>query len=716
MRITGPVFAITSGVIVASTVITYFAGQTVVDLHRKEQQRRGAIIALDDLLMTMQDAETGQRGFIITGDQTYLGPFLSAENRVSENTARLGKMTRLGISQSDAAGLEKLVGEKMNELRQTTELRRQGNAPAALAIIETGAGKRAMDALRFQIAQLKDNQNRMLQKEVVTADRATLARTVIFVASGIINIMAMLWGYWRIRRAVLQRDTATADLQRQSDLLSTTLASIGDCVIVTDASGRITFMNRVAEITTGHFLPEARHRPIGEIFRIINEHTREAVEDPVEKVIREGVIVGLANHTLLIRKDGTEVPIDDSGAPIRTPNGALEGVVLVFRDFTKHKQTERELREAKQAAEFANQAKDKFLAMLSHELRTPLTPVLATLNLWQNNDQVPEALKPDVHMLRRNVILEARIIDDLLDLTRIARGVLSFTPEEVDVHDLINLLLDLIESEAREKRVELERDLKAERHFVNTDPGRLQQVLWNIVRNAINFTDAKGKVTVQTRSDHEDLQIIVSDTGIGMTRETLDRLFTPFEQADRNRSIRYGGLGLGMAISHALVQLMEGSLTAESKGLGTGSRFTITLAGSPEPAASSKLLRPRSAPPSKSRKILLVEDHIDTLVALARLLRNRGHEVQTASSIKSAIELIERNNFDVLLCDIGLPDGTGYDLVSQIRATQKTPAIALTGFGTSNDVERARKAGFDAHLTKPVDLNRLEATIQSLPG
>src|SRR5205085_2223035 len=175
-------------------------------------------------------------------------------------------------------------------------------------------------------------------------------------------------------------------------------------------------------------LEEARHRPVEEVFKIINEDSRQPVEDPAAKVIKHGVIVGLANHTLLIRKDGSEVPIDDSGAPIRTANGQLEGVVLVFRDFSPHKEAQRELREAKEAAESANKAKDKFLAMLSHELRTPLTPVLATLNRWEISDEVPADLQSDVQMLRRNVEVEARIIDDLLDLTRIVHGVLTFSP------------------------------------------------------------------------------------------------------------------------------------------------------------------------------------------------------------------------------------------------------------------------------------------------
>src|SRR5205823_6727790 len=230
-------------------------------------------------------------------------------------------------------------------------------------------------------------------------------------------------------------------------------------------------------------------------------HTRQPVEDPVEKVVKHGVTVGLANHTLLIRKDGSEVPIDDSGAPIRDRNGELRGVVLVFRDFSDRKQAERELRVAKDAAETANKAKDQFLAMLSHELRTPLTPVLATLNLWEASEDVPESLQPDIQMLRRSIELEARIIDDLLDLTRIARGMLSFSAENTDVHALIEFLVGLSRSEFQEKQLKVSLKLEASKHFIHTDVARLQQVLWNILRNAIKFTESRGIVTIATSND-----------------------------------------------------------------------------------------------------------------------------------------------------------------------------------------------------------------------
>ena len=247
--------------------------------------------------------------------------------------------------------------------------------------------------------------------------------------------------------------------------------------------------------------------------------------------MKEGVIVGLADHTILIRKDGTEVPIDDSGAPIRDANGVMHGVVLVFRDFSAQKNASRELRQAKEAAETANKAKDQFLAMLSHELRTPLTPVLATLNLWEVSGDLPEPIRSDVQMLRRNIELEARIIDDLLDLTRLGRGMVSVSPEDTNVHELVELLIGLSQSELHEKDLDVDIRLNASRHYVHTDAARLQQILWNILLNAIKFTESGGSITIGTSNNSDGkINVSIADTGIGMTPETISKLFVPFEQ------------------------------------------------------------------------------------------------------------------------------------------------------------------------------------------
>jgi PAS domain S-box-containing protein len=718
-RIITGAFVITAAVLVASTLLTYWFGNRVLEAHARETQRREVISQLDRLMSTLKDAETSQRGFVISGDESYLRPYEEALALLPQTIAKLRETQTL--NSEDHATISRLIDQKLTELRQTIEVRRGGGLEAAAAIVRNNAGQQIMDELRANIGRLQARETVALQSDARLSDETTRRRTWVFALTGLINVLFLWWAYQRINTAIKERDKALTDarsrgreLQQQKDLLSVTLASIGDCVMVTDNVGRINFMNPVAEQVTGWTLEEARGRPTAEVFRILNEQSREPVDNPVEKVMKHGVIVGLANHTLLIRKDGSEVPIDDSGAPIRDPEGAMRGVVLVFRDFSEHREADRELRQAKEEAETANKAKDQFLAMLSHELRTPLTPVLATLNLWEASEDVPASLHTDVQMLRRSIELEARIIDDLLDLTRIARGMLSFSAEDTDVNALIEFLVGLSRSEFHEKQLKLSLELEAPEHIIHTDVARLQQVLWNILRNAIKFTENRGTVTITTANDGRgNIDIIIKDTGIGMTPETLSRLFLPFEQADRSRTGRYGGLGLGMAISNALIELLEGKLTAESEGLGRGSTFTVSFPTVKPAAAPSEPARISRPGPGKV-KLLLVEDHADTARALVRLLESRGYEVSSVGSVASASQAIERNEFDLFLCDLGLPDGTGFDLIERLRQKRDTPAVALTGFGMQQDVERAQHAGFDAHLTKPVNLQKLEATIWKL--
>lgn len=716
-RVIAGVSGVTAAVVIASTSLTFWFGNRVLEIHGREGLRREVVSRLDRLISALTDAETGQRGFIITGNEHYLKPYNDAVEKLPVEMEKLSELGKGDIAFAEFQAIKELVEQKLGELRSTIALRRSGGFGAVAPVIQANVGNQIMDQLRTRVGRLQSKQTAALQDDARLSDEATRTRTEVFILTAVINIMFLIWAYQRIARSVKERDSALAQsfrrgkqLERQKDLLGVTLASIGDCVMVTDKEGRITFMNHVAEKVTGWTFGEAEGRLASDVFRILNEDSRETLENPVEKVMKQGVTVGLANHTVLVRRDGSEVPIDDSGAPIRDRDGTFRGVVLVFRDFSQHKHAENELRLAKEAAETASKAKDQFLAMLSHELRTPLTPVLATLNLWEASEDVPVALQSDVQMLRRSIELEARIIDDLLDLTRIARGLLSFSPETTDVHALIEFLVGLSQSEFQNKQVKIALHLNAPQHNVYSDASRLQQVLWNILRNAAKFTDSGGNVTIATANDARgNVDIAITDSGIGMTAETISRLFVPFEQADPTRNRHYGGLGLGMAISNALVDLLEGKLSASSEGLGHGSTFTVSF-----PATDGVPPAEPDRVPSVARgkiKLLLIEDHIDTARALVRLLEKRGYNVATVPSVEGGLKAAARERFDLILCDLGLPDGTGIDFIETVRKTDKTPAIALTGFGMQHDVERAQEAGFDAHLTKPVNLQKLEATI-----
>ncbi len=416
--------------------------------------------------------------------------------------------------------------------------------------------------------------------------------------------------------------------------------------------------------------------------------------------------------------------------PTRNTNSKVRELVMMYEDFTQRKETEEELRRAKERAEHARQtaeeasrAKDQFLAVLSHELRNPLAPVLTMVNALQSQPLTPEESDEALKVIRRNVELEARLIDDLLDITRIARGKLHLDMEIMDSHEALRDALRVCESDIAGKNLKITVKLDAGQTRINGDSARIEQVFWNLIKNAVKFTPECGEISIITRNESsrllshdslsQELMIIeVSDTGIGIEPEKLSRIFDAFEQADRSITRRFGGLGLGLAISRALILAHGGTLEAFSRGKNKGTTFTIRLPITHRPAPAA-----HDAPASHDGiarnhlRILLVEDLDDARRGMAMILEKCGHTVRTAASVKEAFEVASGYEFDLLISDIGLPDGEGYTICQQLKKDRQFFAIALTGLGMEEDILHAREAGFDEHLTKPVHFARLEAMI-----
>lgn len=378
--------------------------------------------------------------------------------------------------------------------------------------------------------------------------------------------------------------------------------------------------------------------------------------------------------------------------------------------------------------EQASRAKDNFLATLSHELRTPLTPILMTAAALREDERLAEDVRSQLGMIERNIALEARLIDDLLDLTRIAKGKLPLRPQPCDAHSLISLAMEIVRDDAREKGLSLERDFGAKHFGLMADPSRFQQVIWNLLRNAVKFTPRGGRISIRTRDDGDGkdvprLRIEVSDTGIGIRPEELDQIFQPFEQGGAAGDHKFGGLGLGLSIARAIVDLHHGTIAAESAGKNKGATFVVEFPGATEPPSGVVPTRPRTVldstqgaemRPAAPLRILLVEDHDATLQVLSRLLTRHGHRVTEASSVASACEAAAAQPFDLVISDLGLPDGSGNDLMERLSKEYSLPGIALSGYGMEHDVERSRSAGFLAHLIKPVDMNQLQRSIATV--
>ncbi len=390
---------------------------------------------------------------------------------------------------------------------------------------------------------------------------------------------------------------------------------------------------------------------------------------------------------------------------------AQEELEKVARELT---QANTVAEKAKAAAEDANRAKDRFLAMLSHELRSPLTPVLAAVSMLQQDAKTVRSASHTLEMIRRNVELEARLIDDLLDLTRITRGKVELNKQSIELSTIISRAIEVCQPDIDARHLHFGVDFGSEPYMVEADAARLQQVFWNLLRNSVKFTPHDGCIGISCRRVDGEVAVNVYDSGSGIEAEALPRIFDAFTQVRRGVTQQFGGLGLGLTICKSLVELHGGTIEAHSEGLGKGATFTVRLPlivatpqqGLPTIAGVSEVRPSRAA--TRSLRVLVVEDHGDTAEMMQAMLESRGHRVITAGDVATALDTAAQHPFDLLISDLGLPDGSGLDLMRELRARgERAPAIALSGYGQESDIHQSREAGFNAHITKPIDLDRL---------
>ncbi|XHR28624.1 MAG: ATP-binding protein [Chthoniobacteraceae bacterium] len=391
----------------------------------------------------------------------------------------------------------------------------------------------------------------------------------------------------------------------------------------------------------------------------------------------------------------------------------MQLVANELQKITQKRRADEALKQAKEAAEAANSAKDQFLAVLSHELRTPLTPVLASVSALQTQEGLPAELRDDMDLIRRNVEMESKLIDDLLDVTKISRGKIELHLEVVDICTLVRNALEICQKGIDAKHLEIVTSFQAKLHHALADPTRMRQVFWNLIKNAVEFTPDGGRITLNMRNEGDRLRVEISDTGAGIRPELLPKIFNAFERGDQTKTRRFGGLGLGLNIVKTVVELHHGTVTAFSAGPGTGAAFTVDLPALAPPRKPLAAPAP-AATRERPRKILLVDDHPDTLSTLAKLLRRWGYEVVTADCVHGALETAAREPFDVLISDLGLTDGSGLEIMRGLRHSDHLRGIAYSGYGTEEDIRKSREAGFEDHLVKPVSFDALRAAVQRI--
>jgi PAS domain S-box-containing protein len=544
--------------------------------------------------------------------------------------------------------------------------------------------------------------------------------------------------------------------------LAAIVESSDDAIVSKTLDGIITSWNRAAERILGYAAADAIGRPM----TLIIPPARIAEEAEILARLRAGHRV---EHFETVRmcSDGRLIDVAVTISPVCDEAGRIVGASKILRDVTAQRAAQRELvearrqaeesrRQAEQArghaedarhqaeaareqAEAANRSKDLFLSVLSHELRTPLTPALATLGALELAPDLTADVRDQIAMVRRNVETESRLLDDLLDVSRIANGKVQLHFEVVDAHTILRAVVAMSQPDVAAKRIAVTLALRARQPQIWADPGRFQQMLLNLVGNAVKFTPTGGDILIRTSDGPGRVEIQVADTGVGIEADMLPRLFSPFEQGEKTVTRRFGGLGLGLSIVKSLADLHHATISAASPGKGQGATFTLAMRALSDSAPHSHVVSapaaptaststsppgtayPGSAPagePQVRCNVLLVEDHDDTRRVLSRLLQTFGCRVTAAGSVREARDIADGTEeaFDLLLSDIGLPDGTGHEVMRYLQRRHPTPGIAISGFGQDEDLARSKEAGFAVHLTKPIAVQTLRTAITQYAG
>jgi len=564
---------------------------------------------------------------------------------------------------------------------------------------------------------------------------ALLGASFVVISAVVVAAAVVYWNAQALAELEAERLRAEDTERQQREWLRTTLASIADAVLATDVVGTVTLLNPVAEKLTGAG-QSAVGKPLAEIFRAIDEETGSPIEDPISRALKAGGPVALPAGARLVAASGAEYTVGGSAAPIRGEGGETLGVALVFSDMTERRRHEEERarlfvreRDARAEAERASRAKDEFIATVSHELRTPLNAVLGWARLLRGGRLDAAATVRAIQAIERSAMTQAQIVDDLLDVSRIVRGQLKLDVRDVDLAAAVEAAADTVRPAATAKNIVLLLELEPGGGAVRGDPARLQQVVWNLLANAIKFTPSGGRVEVRLHRDVDRVHLEVRDSGMGIEASFLPHVFERFRQADSSPTRTHGGLGLGLAIVRHLVEAHGGAVAAESEGKGKGAVFTVDLPlpqpgpaveGTPRPRPDGRPLpAPVPAVSLAALRVLVVDDDPDTLEALRQLLEQAGAGVVTAPSTGEAMAALERSRPDVILSDIGMPGEDGISLIRRVRALdaeRPIPAAALTAYTQDEDRERALRAGYQVFLPKPVDPGVLTAALARLAG
>jgi PAS domain S-box-containing protein len=665
------------------------------------------IWSLDGVLDNLREAESGQREFLLTGEGALLQSYARASSGVDRALERLRAAAGDDpVRRPYADDVARLARARLDDLDEAIRARREQGAESALALVKAGRGRAFMDKLVARLAEAERDENASRERlgEEQTAAIAETSLTFTL-ASGL--ALALL--------AVIRHLTVRSrrELALRAEWLTTTLRSIGDGVIATDAQGRVTFMNELAEELTGWTQAEAAEANLADVFSIRDEATRQPGPSPVRQVLETGRVQDLANHTMLLSRDGVERSIDDSAAPIRDDRGEMRGVVMVFRDVTRRRRDEAERERLNQELRENDARKDEFLAMLAHELRNPLAAIGGAVAVAKRAGDDRGRVDWAMEVVGRQVKHLSRLIEDLLDVSRITRGKIDLRLGLIEASTLLESAVESVRPLVEQRGHTLEVAIDRGSLWMQADPTRFEQVVVNLLNNAAKYSEDGGRIEFSGSREGDEVVIVVRDRGFGISTEMLPRVFDLFIQGDRSLSRSEGGLGIGLTVVKKLVDLHGGTVAVESEGPGRGSTFVVRMPASAPPST----IEDSAAGPAGSRRparILVVDDEDDHAQALALLLEGEGHRVRTASRGEEALAIACEQRPEFILLDIGLPGMDGYELASRLRrqeGSRDAVIVAVSGYGQDEDRRRSREAGFDHHLVKPVDHVALSALL-----
>jgi PAS domain S-box-containing protein len=819
---------------VAATIILVFAGwesyrNTTRFAEAADWQKHTyeVLRTLDETEARLVDAETGQRGYLLTGDEAYLHPYRTAIKNIYQVTGHLRDLTSDNPNQQKRIlTLEPLIEKKLTELQSTIDLRKQGLIEAANQVVLLGSGEQSMDQIRSLVGDMAIEENDLLRIRTQRANEGIATSTRAIAIGTLVSILLLLSCFGLLSCELTERNRAQVALAKSEKWSSTTLGSIGDAVIAADMNGAVTFMNSVAESLTGWNLQEAQGKSIDLVLEIVNEETRRPVENPVKKVFREGKVVGLADHTLLISKKGKEFDIEDSAAPIVTAAGENLGVVLVFRDITELKKTREELERfftlsidmiciagydghfkrlnpawqrilgysaqeliarpylefvhpedreatiqrtekfktsgdtvaftnrylckdgsykwlmwnatpfaeqqliyavarditqfkhmqeglvsAKEEAERSNKFKDQFLSTMSHELRTPLNAVMGFSDMLSEERYGPlnDRQRRYVTHINTGGRHLLRLINDILDLSKIEAGRLQLAIESVPVNpsfaEVFDCLRPLADKKSQTLAVHSLLDLS-----VRADATRFRQVLMNLVGNAIKFTPDGGKIELAAQQLGEVVRVEVRDSGPGIPAEEQQRIFEAFHRLRQSDKMSEG-TGLGLAITRRLVELHGGRLGLESKH-GSGSCFYFTLPIAPTLQKEERRKAKPGSNPSGLPRILVIEDESAAAQLLHSQLVSSGYEVLLCDNRARAVEMAVELQPDAITLDIMMKPVNGWELLSELKSDVRTAKIPVIVVTAVDQPATGALLGADEYIVKPVEKATLLAAVE----